>query len=110
LKGWYCRLFDRTLTIHMHNGELRCIPIGGRKDRVFRRFVRRQLRMGKPERTERLVMVYTECPSDYRNIILEELKRRIHFNEILLLPASASGSAVSGRFSCGIYYINEKQR
>lgn len=105
----FCNLFSLTPAVRVRDGALRVIAFyAGDSRRVFRKFIKRQLKRPVPEHADRLVMVYTGCPSENRNIILEGIKKKIHFDEIIVLPASAAGSGISGLKSCGIYYINEK--
>lgn len=101
-----CDMFDLTPVVRLRDGKIHVAAFyRGNERKVFRKFVRKQIKEQPKLRYERLVMVYTGCPSELRNVILEEVKKRAHFDEILVMPASAAGSGISGLGSCGLYLI-----
>ncbi len=106
LIGRLSSLFMLKLTVHVRDGELKFGFIyAGSSVKEFKRFVGRQLGSDFPSRADRLVMVYTGCSSRDREIILQEINKRVQFGEVLVLPASPSGSSISGLKSFGLYYL-----
>lgn len=105
LLGRICNLFMLKLTVQVREGEFRFGFLhAGSSEREIRKFVGRQLGSALPARADRLVMVYTGCSAEDRELILQEIRKRVHFEEVFVLPASPSGSSISGLKSFGLYY------
>lgn len=106
LLGRLCGLFALKLTVQVREGELKFSFLrAGNSEREFRKFVGRQFGNALPSHADRLVMVYTGCSARDRELILQEIEKRVHFEEVFVLPASPSGSSISGLQSFGLYYL-----
>lgn len=108
LLGRICGLFLLKMVVHVRDGELKCGFLhAGTREKEFRKFVDRQLKRAFPSRADRLFMVYTGCSTGEREIILQEIERRVKFGKVHVLAASPSGSSISGLRSVGLYYLKE---
>lgn len=108
LLGRICSLFMLKLVVHVRDGELKCgFLYAGSSEKEFRKFVGSQLKKAFPSRADRLVMVYTGCSDKDKEIVLQELDKRVQFGEMYVLAASPSGSSISGLRSVGLYYLKE---
>lgn len=108
LLGRICGLFLLKMVVHVRDGELKCGFLhAGTPEKEFRKFVDSQLKRDFPSHADRLVMVYTGCSVRDREIVLQEIERRVKFGKVYVLAASPSGSSISGLRSVGLYYLKE---